>query len=74
MPPLSSKTDKPKDTKGTLIRLLGYLGRYRLGIFAGVILSLTANIFALIGPKLAGSAITAMEGGAGAVDFKLVYR
>ena len=74
MPPLSSKTDKPKDTKGTLIRLLGYLGRYRLGIFAGVILSLTANIFALIGPKLAGSAITAMEGGKGAVDFKLVYR
>ena len=74
MPPLSSKTEKPKDTKGTILRLLSYLGRYRLGILAGVVLSLTANVCALLGPKFAGSAITAMEGGKDAVNFKLVYR
>ena len=74
MPPLSSKTEKPKDTKGTILRLLSYLGRYRLGILGGVVLSLTANVCALLGPKFAGSAITAMGEGKGAVDFPLVYR
>ena len=74
MPPLSSKTDKPKDTKGTLLRLLSYLGRYRLGIFGGVLLSVAANGMSLIGPELAGLAISAMEGGKGNVAFRLVYR
>lgn len=75
MPPLSSKTDKPKDAKGTLIRLLGYLGRYRVGLFFGVLLSVSANICSLLGPKLAGSAISAMgdEKNPG-VDFDRVYR
>ena len=48
MPPLSSKTEKPKDAKGTLIRLLGYLGRYRVGLFFGVLLSVSANICSLL--------------------------
>lgn len=72
MPPLSSKTDKPKDTKGTFKRLISYLGRYKIGIGCGVILSLLANLCALYGPKLAGLAISAMEGGKGNVDFKSV--
>ena len=62
MPPLSSKTDKPKDTKGTLLRLLSYLGRYRLAILGGVLLSVLANGMSLIGPELAGLAVSAMEG------------
>ena len=72
MPPLSSKTEKPKDTKGTFKRLISYLGRYKIGIGCGVILSLLANLCALYGPKLAGLAISAMEGGKGNVDFKSV--
>ena len=72
MPPLSSKTDKPKDTKGTFLRLISYLGRYKIGIAGGVVLSLVANLCALYGPKLAGLAISAMEGGKGNVDFKSV--
>ena len=74
MPPLSAKTEKPKDTKGTFKRLMAYLGRYKLGLFAGLVLSLLANLLALLGPKFAGSAISAMEGEARAVNFKLVYR
>ena len=75
MPPLSSKTEKPKDAKGTLIRLLGYLGRYRIGLFFGVVLSVSANLCSLLGPKLAGSAISAMgdEKNPG-VDFDKVYK
>ena len=73
MPPLSTKTDKPKDTKGTLLRLLSYLGRYKIFILCGVLLSLAANILSLIGPELAGLAISAMEGGKGKVDFDLVF-
>lgn len=74
MPPLSAKTEKPKDTKGTFKRLMAYLGRYKLGLFAGLVLSMIANLLALLGPKFAGSAISAMEGEAHAVNFKLVYR
>ncbi|MCR5465619.1 MAG: ABC transporter ATP-binding protein/permease [Lachnospiraceae bacterium] len=75
MPPLSSKTEKPKDAKGTLIRLLGYLGRYRVGLFFGVLLSVSANICSLLGPKLAGSAISAMGDDKNpGVDFDRVYR
>ena len=75
MPPLSSKTEKPKDAKGTLIRLLGYLGRYRVGLFFGVLLSVSANICSLLGPKLAGSAISAMGDDKNpGVDFDKVYR
>ena len=72
MPPLSSKTEKPKDTKGTLLRLLSYLGRFKVGIALGAVLALAANLCALLGPKLSGSAIDAMEGGKGAVDFSQV--
>ena len=74
MPPLSSKTDKPKDTKGTLLRLLSYLGRYRLAILGGVLLSVLANGMSLIGPELAGLAVSAMEGGRDNVAFRLVFR
>ncbi len=73
MPPLSSKTEKPKDTKGTFLRLLSYLSRYRVALILCLILSVAGNLFSLLGPKLSGNAIDAIAGGEGAVLFDTVY-
>ncbi len=73
MPPLSTKTEKPKDTKGSLLRLLSYLSRFRFAIALCLVLSLAGNLFALIGPKLAGSAIGVISEGKGLVVFEKVY-
>ena len=73
MPLLSSQTARPKDTKGTLRRLLSYLNAYRVPMAIGLILSLAGNLFALFGPMLAGSAIGAIGEGAGDADFPRIY-
>ena len=72
MPLLSNKTSRPKDTKGTLLRLLSYLSAFWIPMAAALILSLGANLLALAGPKLAGRAIDAVSLGKGKVDFATV--
>ena len=69
MPLLSNKTARPKDTKGTLRRLLSYLNAYRVPMAIGLVLSLAGNLFALFGPNLAGKAIGAIGNGAGGRKF-----
>ena len=73
MPLLSNKTARPKDTKGTLIRLLSYLNAYRVPMAIGLVLSIAGNLFALYGPKLAGKAIGAIGDDAGKADFTRIY-
>ena len=72
MPLLSNKTSRPKDTKGTLRRLLSYLSAFRIPMAIAVVLSLGTNLLALAGPKLAGQAISAVDKGKGKVDFSTV--
>ena len=72
MPLLSNQTARPKDTKGTLRRLLSYLSAFRIPMAIAVILSLGTNLLALAGPKLAGHAIEAVDKGKGKVDFATV--
>ncbi len=72
MPPLSTKTEKPKDTKKTMRRLAVYLLRYRVGLLLALLFSVGANLLALVGPKLSGSAINAIQG-PGNVDFSRVF-
>ena len=43
--------EKPKDLKGTMVRLLHYIGKYRRDIAFGVVFSITAAILTLIGPQ-----------------------
>ncbi len=64
---------KPKDTRGTLKRLLSYLGQYKLILLLVFVLCFASNVLALLGPGLAGSAINAAAAGAGKVDFDRVY-
>ena len=63
---------KPKDTKGTLRRLLSFLGPYRYVILAVCALSLISNLLSLWGPNLAGSAINEAAAGKGKVNFDRV--
>lgn len=65
---------KPKDTKGTMLRLLRYMGRYRLA-FAGIlVLCAVSNVLSLLGPGYAGKAINEAAAGVGLVNFdKVLY-
>ena len=64
---------KPKDTKGTFLRLLKYVAEFKW-ILAGVlVLCLVSNVLALLGPDLAGKAIDEAAAGKGKVNFDKVY-
>ncbi len=64
---------KPKDTKGTLLRMLRYVGDFKWLLALVLVLCLTSNVLALLGPDLAGKAINAAAAGKGKVDFNQVY-
>lgn len=55
---------KPKDAKGTLRRLLGYLKPRRVRIFWVFIAAILSTAFTIIGPKVMGEAITVLFEGA----------
>lgn len=64
---------KPKDTKGTLRRLLSYIGEYNWFLILILVLCFVSNILALLGPSYAGNAINAAAAGTGKVDFERVF-
>ncbi len=68
-----TKKEKPRDTKGTLRRLLRYVMDYRYTVLFLFLLTLVGNGLSLLGPSLAGRAIRAADAGAGQVDFPTVY-
>lgn len=64
---------KPRDTKGTLLRLWGYLSRHKWIVFIALLLTVSSNLLALVGPMLSGYAIDAIGTAAGGVDFQKVF-
>ena len=54
---------KPKDTKGTLIRIAKYLSDYLWVVILLVVLSFLSNLGNLMGPRFAGKAIGIAEAG-----------
>lgn len=63
---------KPKDTKGTMKRLLKYMGRYIWAFLLILALCVVSNILSLLGPGYAGKAINEAAAGAGKVNFGMV--
>ncbi len=68
--------EKPRDFKGTLIKLVRYLGRYRLLILFIWLLAIASTVAMIVGPKILGNATTklfsgvmAQIAGTGSVDF-----
>lgn len=69
---LATSNDKPKDTRGALKRILAYLGKYKLMIALILLMCVSSNILALLGPSMAGSAINEAAAGVGKVNFERV--
>lgn len=59
--------------KSTILRLGYYMLEYKWLLFCAIVCTVGSNLFALIGPRLIGYAIGAIEPGQGAVDFGLVF-
>ncbi|GAA4654197.1 ABC transporter ATP-binding protein [Anaerocolumna aminovalerica] len=71
---VSTKNDRPRDTKYVLKRLWPYIYHYKWLLALAIILTLAGNVFALLGPMLSGYAIDAIELGKGRVAInKVLY-
>ena len=51
-------TEKAKDFKGTMKKLMGYLAQYKIGLHLVVIFAIGSTIFNIAGPKILGKATT----------------
>lgn len=73
MPPrgFGGKKERPKNAKGTLLRILRYIMSYRYVMLVLLVCTLASNVGNLLGPSFAGKAIGAAVG-KGQVDFDTV--
>ncbi len=55
--------EKPKDFKGTIGKLVRYMGAYRIALIAVIIFAIGSTIFNVIGPKILGNATTELFSG-----------
>jgi len=76
-----ARGEKPKDFKGAMLKLLGYVGRHKVAVFFAIVFAVCSVIFNIVGPKVLGSVTTKLyEGlvakvqGTGAVDFDWIGR
>ena len=65
--------EKPKNRRKVLLRMAKYFFRYKFTIFLVVLLMLSSNLLALLGPLLSGMAINAVDL-PGGVDFQAVFK
>lgn len=65
--------EKPKNRKGTIVRLIRYMMRYIWLLMLALALTIGSNLFSLIGPTLSGYAVDAIEPGMGKVEFERVF-
>lgn len=80
---MAMPAEKPKDFKGTLRRLTGYLAPRKKALFAVLLTAIISTLFAIVSPKILGRATTTLfEGlmakmmglpGAG-IDFERILR
>lgn len=67
------KQEKKRYSKGTILRLGKYMWEHKWLLLLAFICTMGSNLFSLIGPKLTGLSIGAIELGRGAVDFQRVF-
>ena len=68
--------EKAKDFKGSIKKLISYIGRYKVGIFFVMISAAVSTVFSVVGPKVLGKATTELAtglqnkiAGTGGIDF-----
>lgn len=67
------KQEKKRYSRGTILRLGKYMWEHKWLLLLAFICTIGSNLFSLIGPKLTGLSIGAIELGKGAVDFQRVF-
>ena len=79
--PKGHKIETPKDFKGSIRKLIRYLGRYWFAIVTVMVFAAIATVFSVAGPKIMGKATTALaEGlmnkisGSGGIDFNYIAK
>ena len=55
--------EKAKDFKGSIGKLIAYIGRYKLAIFVVMIFAVVGTVFNVVGPKVLGKATTTLSDG-----------
>ncbi len=73
--------EKAKDFKGTIQKLIVYLGNFRIGVIVVLIFAIGSTVFNILGPKILGTATTELAGGlmakisgTGGIDFAAIGR
>jgi ATP-binding cassette subfamily B multidrug efflux pump len=77
----SLKDDKASDFKGTMLKLIGYLGKYKVAVLIVMVFAIGSTAANIAGPKILGQATTtlfegvlAQLGGTGTIDFTSIGR
>lgn len=73
--------EKAKDFKGSLKKLMAYIGKYKIAIFVVIVFAAASTVFNVMGPKIMGRATTELAeglmrkiGGTGGIDFdRILY-
>ncbi|MCU0078346.1 ABC transporter ATP-binding protein [Extibacter muris] len=55
--------EKARDFKGTMKKLMNYMGKYKIAIFFVIIFAIGGTIFSIVGPKILGKATTEIFNG-----------
>lgn len=73
--------EKPKNFKGTLKKLFGYLAKFKMMIATVVVCAILSTIFNIVGPKILGNITTEiyagvmrMIAGVGGIDFDVIQK
>lgn len=73
--------EKAKDFKGSIGKLIGNVGRYKIAVFIVMIFAAVSTLFSVVGPKILGKATTALSEGlmkkisnTGGIDFTYIGR
>lgn len=73
--------EKAKDFKGSLLKILKYMGRYKAAVGIVVAFAILSTIFSVVGPKIMGNATTELASGimakiqgSGGIDFNRIWK
>ena len=80
-PPGRMPLEKPKDFKGTLKKLIRYVGNYKIGLIIVFAVAIASTIFSIAGPKILGNAtqelytgLIAKITGTGGINFDAIAK
>ena len=73
-------TEKPRDFKGTVAKLVRFMGRFKIALFAALLFAIGSTAFNVVGPKVLSTATTelfnglvAKVEGTGGINFDAIW-